>query len=78
MELAKILTSYVPVQVLLEDEVVSTKAVLLAVLSSDQVEHKVKYVVTKQGGNITLDCTDFEGENVNWIRQGGGLRIIVT
>ena len=52
----------------------SSKKVLLTVLSSDQVQHTVKYVVTKQGGNITLDCTDFEGENVNWIRQGGGLK----
>ena len=34
-------------------------------------DHTVKYVITKQGGNITLDCTDFEGEDVNWIRMGG-------
>ena len=51
---------------------VSTKKVLLTVLSMDKVEHNVKYVVTKQGGNITLDCTDFEEEEVSWTRLGGG------
>ena len=54
---------------------VSTKKVLLTVLSMDKVEHNVKYVVTKQGGNITLDCTDFEEEEVSWTRLGGGFDI---
>ena len=58
-------------QVLLEDEPVSTRQVLLTVLNPNNVEHKTKYVITKQGGNITLDCTDFEGEDVNWVRLGG-------
>ena len=65
-------------QVLLEDEAVSTRKVLLTVLSADRVKHNVKYVITKQGGNITLDCTDFEGEDVNWIRLGGGTLLSLT
>ena len=35
------------------------------------MEHNTKYVITKQGGNVTLECTDFEGENVHWKRLGG-------
>ena len=50
---------------------------LLTVLNHNKVEHNVKYVITKQGGNITLDCTDFEGEDVNWIRLGGQFIIII-
>jgi len=57
-------------QVLINDEVVSTKKVLLTITSTDKLEHNVKYVVTKQGGNITLDCTEFEGEDVSWTRLG--------
>ena len=44
---------------------------LLSILNTQEVDHTVKYVITKQGGNITLDCTDFEGEDVNWVRLGG-------
>ena len=69
---------YLTHQVLLEDEAVSTRKVLLTVLSKDRVKHNVKYVITKQGGNITLDCTDFEGEDVNWIRLGGGTLLSLT
>eukprot|EP00092_Neocalanus_flemingeri_P038490 GFUD01041901.1.p1 GENE.GFUD01041901.1~~GFUD01041901.1.p1 ORF type:complete len:355 (-),score=97.94 GFUD01041901.1:168-1232(-) len=57
-------------QVLIHDEVVSSRKVLLNVLDPNKVEHNTKYVITKQGRNITLDCTDFEGEDVNWKRLG--------
>ena len=40
-----------------------------------QVEHNTKYVIKKQGGNVTLDCTDFNGEqDVTWQKIGGGQR----
>eukprot|EP00092_Neocalanus_flemingeri_P102849 GFUD01131564.1.p1 GENE.GFUD01131564.1~~GFUD01131564.1.p1 ORF type:complete len:354 (-),score=88.31 GFUD01131564.1:15-1076(-) len=57
-------------QVLIHDEVVSSRKVLLNVLDPNKVEHNTKFVITKQGRNITLDCTDFEGEDVNWKRLG--------
>lgn len=56
-------------QVQFEDEIVSSRKVLLSVLDPNKVEHNTKYVITKQGGNITLDCTDFNGA-VNWRRLG--------
>ena len=56
-----------------EDEIVSSRKVLLSVLDPNKVEHNTKYVITKQGGNITLDCTDFNGA-VNWRRLGGQFR----
>ena len=71
-------------QVLLGEEAVSTRKVLLAVLDTTkvispvcpslcfQVEHNTKYVIRKQGGNVTLDCTDFHGEqDVTWKKIGG-------
>ena len=58
-------------QVLLDDETVSSRKVLLSILNPQKDDHTVKYVITKKGGNITLDCTDFEGEDVNWVRLGG-------
>lgn len=58
-------------QALLEDEAVSTRKVLLAVLDPSKVEHNTKYVIKKQGGNVTLDCTDFNGEqDVTWQKIG--------
>ena len=62
-------------QVLLNDSPVSSLKVLLTVLTPKQVEHNTKYVITKLGGNVTLDCTDFEGEDVHWKRLGGEITL---
>ena len=75
-------------QVLLADEPVSTRKVMLSVLDPSkvttitllaltmmmmmQVEHKTQYVIKKAGGNVTLDCTDFTGEQeAAWRKIGG-------
>ena len=76
-------------QVLLADEPVSTRKVMLSVLDPSkvttitlsaltmmmmmiQVEHKTQYVIKKAGGNVTLDCTDFTGEQeAAWRKLGG-------
>jgi hypothetical protein len=58
-------------QVLLNDSPVSSLKVLLTVLTPKQVERNTNYLITKLGGNVTLDCTDFEGEDVHWKRLGG-------
>jgi len=60
-------------EVLLNDEPVSSLKVLVSTTTTHQarkVEHNTKYVITKLGGNVTLDCTDFEGEDVDWTRLG--------
>ena len=37
-----------------------------------QVSHKTQYVIKKAGGNVTLDCTDFTGEQeAAWRKIGG-------
>ena len=37
-----------------------------------QVSHKTQYVIKKAGGNVTLDCTDFTGEQeAAWRKLGG-------
>ena len=37
-----------------------------------QVSHKTQYVIKKAGGNVTLDCTDFTGEQeATWRKLGG-------
>ena len=58
---------------LLNDEPVSSLKVLVTTTTNQakRVEHNTKYVITKLGGNVTLDCTDFEGEDVDWTRLGG-------
>ena len=92
---AAICDSYIPfiqvkyTQVLLADEPVSTRKVMLSVLDPSkvttttlsaltmmmmmiQVEHKTQYVIKKAGGNVTLDCTDFTGEQeAAWRKIGG-------
>jgi len=59
-------------EVLLNDEPVSSLKVLVTTTTNQarSVEHNTKYVITKLGGNVTLDCTDFEGEDVDWTRLG--------
>ena len=56
---------------LLDDYIVSSLHVLLTVLDPAMVAHNTKYLISKHGGNITLDCTDLDGEDVNWTRMGG-------
>ena len=56
---------------LLDDSIVSSLHVLLTVLDPANVGHNTKYLISKHGGNITLDCTDLDGEDVNWTRMGG-------
>ena len=56
---------------LLDDSIVSSLHVLLTVLDPAMVAHNTKYLISKHGGNITLDCTDLDGEDVNWTRMGG-------
>ena len=76
-------------QVLLGDEPVSTRKVMLSVIDPSkvtlmalvammmtmvvvQVSHKTQYVIKKAGGNVTLDCTDFTGEQeAAWRKLGG-------
>merc|ERR1719186_447233 len=57
----KSMAGFYQCEVLLNDETVSSRKVLLAVLNPSKVEHNTKYVISKQGGNVTLDCTEFEG-----------------
>jgi len=64
----KNMTGFYQCEVLLNNDPVSSRKVLLTVLDPRKVEHNTKYVM--QGGNITLDCTDFEGEEVHWKRLG--------
>eukprot|EP00090_Calanus_glacialis_P011948 TRINITY_DN20380_c0_g1_i2.p1 TRINITY_DN20380_c0_g1~~TRINITY_DN20380_c0_g1_i2.p1 ORF type:complete len:357 (-),score=99.87 TRINITY_DN20380_c0_g1_i2:65-1135(-) len=66
----KSMAGFYQCEVLLNDSPVSSLKVLLTVLTPKQVEHNTKYVITKLGGNVTLDCTDFEGEDVHWKRLG--------
>ena len=36
------------------------------------MSHKTQYVIKKAGGNVTLDCTDFTGEQeAAWRKIGG-------
>ena len=56
---------------LLDDRIVSSLHVLLTVLDPAMVAHNTKYLISKHGGNITLDCTDLDGGDVNWNRMGG-------
>ena len=49
----------------------SSLDVVLTVLDPDSVAHNTKYLISKHGGNITLDCTDLDGEDANWTRLGG-------
>jgi len=61
-------------QVLLADEVVSSRDVMVTVLDPNTVAHNTKYMISKHGGNVTLDCTDLDGEDgedANWTRVGG-------
>lgn len=61
-------------QVLLGDEIVSSREVMVTVLDPTTVAHNTKYMITKHGRNVTLDCTDLdgeEGEDANWTRVGG-------
>ena len=71
----------------LADEPVSTRKVMISVLDPSkvititliamltmaiQVSHKTQYVIKKAGGNVTLDCTDFTGEQeAAWRKIGG-------
>jgi len=66
----KSMAGFCQCEVLLNDEPVSSLKVLLTVLNPSKVEHNTKYVITKLGGNVTLDCADFEGEEVHWKRLG--------
>ena len=83
-----------PTQVLLADEPVSTRKVMLSVLDPSkvtamtiammmmtmmmQVSHKTQYVIKKAGGNVTLDCTDFTGEQeAAWRKIGGKPSLIL-
>ena len=63
------------------DEVVSSREVLVTVLDPTTVVHNTKYMITKHGRNVTLDCTDLdgeEGEDANWTRVGGEYIIYST
>jgi len=67
---SKSMAGFYQCEVLLNDDPVSSRKVLLTVIDPSKVEHNTKYVISKQGGNVTLDCTDFEGEEVHWKRLG--------
>lgn len=69
-KVTKSMAAFYQCEVLLNDEPVSSRKVLLTVVDPSKVDHNTKYVITKQGGNVTLDCTDFEGEDVHWKRLG--------
>jgi len=68
---SKSMAGFYQCEVLLNDEPVSSLKVLLTITSPSAVSHNTKYIITKLGGNVTLDCTDFEGEDVHWKRLGG-------
>jgi hypothetical protein len=57
-------------QVLLGNEMLSSREVMVTVLDPDSVAHTTRYLISKHGGNITLDCTDLDGEDANWTRVG--------
>ena len=71
LKVAAWLILYNSYKVLLSDEVVSSLGVHLTVLDPAKVAHTTQYLISKHGGNITLDCTDLDGEDVNWTRVGG-------
>jgi len=69
-------TGFYQCQVLLADEPVSTRKVMLSVLDPSKVSHKTQYVIKKAGGNVTLDCTDFTGEQeAAWRKIGDGSQV---
>ena len=46
--------------------------VMHMMVTMKQVSHKTQYVIKKAGGNVTLDCTDFTGEQeAAWRKIGG-------
>ena len=51
-----------------------SKVTRLEVTDESKIEHRVEYVITENGGNITLDCSDFsddDGTDLVWWKQGG-------
>jgi len=69
-------TGFYQCQVLLGDEPVSTRKVMISVLDPSKVSHKTQYVIKKAGGNVTLDCTDFTGEQeAAWRKIGEGSQV---
>ena len=71
-----IMQSYIDLlfQVLLGDEPLSSRKVLVGVEERDEKEpDNMVYVVTKLGANVTLNCTDDDQvESVTWSREAVG------
>ena len=59
---------------LLEEEPVSSRKVVVKVEDMDRQDDpdNITYVLTtRQGQNVTLNCSDFGGEMISWTKQGG-------
>ena len=52
-------------KVLYEDDTISTRRILVT-LSKNKEEEEKTYVIAKEGGSITLDCSDLNKETVQW------------
>ena len=51
------------------------KHTLLVVLSDEESDlHQTTFTFTKKGGELSLDCSDLEGDGreVDWTKQGSG------
>merc|ERR1719410_34541 len=58
-------------------EMLATKHTLLVVLSEDQSDlHHTTFTFTKKGGELSLDCSDLEGEGseTDWTKPGPARR----
>ena len=56
-------------------EVLALKHTLLVVLTDEESDpHQTTFTFTKKGGELSLDCSDLEGDGreVDWTKQGSG------
>ncbi len=68
-----IITKLVTLQVLLNDEPVSSRQVLVSIKESeeDPDPDNMVFMVARRGTNVTLNCSDLgETGEVTWSRQG--------
>ena len=62
-------------QVLLDEEPVSSRKVLVRVQETEQgtdPENITYLLTTRQGHNVTLNCSDFGDQEISWSKLGGG------